>query len=70
MHYTVDRVPPGSQWRHSTGFVDLEMCRTHLYAHAPGTLALACGPPPMLKRACQPSLTQMGFESGVSLIAL
>lgn len=70
MHYTVDRVPPGSQWPHSTGFVDLEMCRKHLYAEEPGTLALACGPPPMLKSACEPILAQMGFERGASLIVL
>lgn len=52
--YTVDRPPDG--WAFSTGFINEEMCREHLPLPAEDTFTFICGPPPMIKFACMPSL--------------
>uniref|UniRef100_A0A915PTK4 Cytochrome-b5 reductase n=1 Tax=Setaria digitata TaxID=48799 RepID=A0A915PTK4_9BILA len=59
--YTVDRAKSG--WKYSTGFVDAEMIQKHLPApdSATGTVILMCGPPPMIKYACIPSLDKLGY---------
>jgi cytochrome-b5 reductase len=57
--YTLDR-PPGA-WKYSTGFVSIEMIESHLPAPGKDTLILMCGPPPMLKFACIPSLEKLGY---------
>lgn len=64
LQYTVDRPP--EVWPHCQGFINEEMCRNNLFEHAPGTITLLCGPPPMLQYACHPNLDKMGFEKGVS----
>jgi len=56
--YTVDRVPDGEEWSFSKGFIDETMCREHLYSAGDDTVNLLCGPPPMLKFACQPNLAK------------
>eukprot|EP01062_Namystynia_karyoxenos_P033319 TRINITY_DN2451_c1_g1_i1.p2 TRINITY_DN2451_c1_g1~~TRINITY_DN2451_c1_g1_i1.p2 ORF type:complete len:439 (+),score=167.94 TRINITY_DN2451_c1_g1_i1:73-1389(+) len=59
--YTVDKVPEGSgKWNYSTGFIDEEMCRTRLFPPGNDTITLLCGPPPMIKYACQPNLEKCG----------
>ncbi|KAK9825864.1 hypothetical protein WJX81_005959 [Elliptochloris bilobata] len=62
VHYTVDRVPEGVDWAYSTGFVSEAMVREHLFPHAPGALAVMCGPPPMIKFACLPNLAKAGYS--------
>lgn len=66
IHYTIDRATPG--WQYSTGFVNLEMCQDNLFEFQPGTISLLCGPPPMLKFACQPNLEKMGFAKDTTMI--
>ena len=60
LHYTVDR-PPSSGWKYSTGFVNTDMCRKHLPSPGIDTMIFCCGPPPMIKFACEPSLKELGF---------
>ncbi|VDK81599.1 unnamed protein product [Litomosoides sigmodontis] len=66
--YTVDQAKPG--WTYSTGFVDAEMIQKHL--PGPGndshTVILMCGPPPMIKFACTPSLDKLGYPESDRLI--
>ncbi len=59
--YTLDR-PPASGWKYSTGFINEEMIREHLFPAAGNdTLALMCGPPPMINFACVPNLEKVGY---------
>ena len=62
LHFTLDRAP-ASGWKYSEGFVTKEMIEKHgLFDKSPaGTQVFMCGPPPMIKFACQPNLEQLGF---------
>mmetsp|Transcript_5457 Transcript_5457/g.9618 ORF Transcript_5457/g.9618 Transcript_5457/m.9618 type:complete len:314 (-) Transcript_5457:132-1073(-) len=62
LHYTVDRAPSDGSWKYSTGFISAEMIREHLPAASPDTQIFMCGPPLMLKFACIPALTELGFK--------
>lgn len=57
----VDRVPEGMEWAYSTGFVSEDMVREHLFPAGASTIALMCGPPPMIKFACMPNLEKLGY---------
>ena len=56
--YTLDR-PPAS-WKYSTGFITDTMIAEHLPPPGDDTLVLMCGPPPMVKFACQANLDKLG----------
>eukprot|EP01041_Mallomonas_annulata_P014922 gene14922-31682_t len=58
--YTLDR--PSDNWAYSSGFINADMCRVHLPPSGPQTLLLVCGPPPMIKFACEPAFRELGFE--------
>lgn len=45
--YTLDRSDEG--WKYSTGFVNKDMIKEHLYEPDGQTHVLMCGPPPMIK---------------------
>lgn len=57
--YTLDR--PGEGWAYSSGFINSDMIRSHLPAPGPDTQILMCGPPPMIKFACIPSLEKLEY---------
>jgi cytochrome-b5 reductase len=57
--YTLDRPPKG--WKYSTGFVTDEMIAEHLPGPQESSLVLMCGPPPMVKFACQQNLDKLGY---------
>jgi len=61
LHYTLDRPPEG--WKYSSGFINKEMIEKHcLFQNSSkNTQVFMCGPPPMIKFACQPNLEQLGF---------
>ena len=61
LHYTLDR-PPRTGWHYSTGFINTEMCRHHLPSPDDDTMIFCCGPPPMIKFACEPSFKELGFK--------
>lgn len=59
--YTVDTAP--ALWKFSQGFINADMVREHLLPPSPETIVLMCGPPPMIKFACQPSLDSVGHAA-------
>lgn len=63
--YTVDRAPPG--WKYSEGFITAEMIAAHLPAPSTDTLILMCGPPPMVKFACQQNLDKLGYAKDTQI---
>ena len=59
--YTLDRPPEG--WEYSSGFISAEMIAKHLPPPGEDTLVLMCGPPPMVKFACQKNLDALGYPA-------
>lgn len=62
LHYTLDR--PEKGWTGSEGFINKDMISKFgiFKGTAPSaTQVLMCGPPPMIKYACQPNLFELGF---------
>jgi len=59
VHYTLDRPP--KDWKYSSGFITDEMIAKHLPPPSPTTLVLMCGPPPMVRFACQQNLDKLGY---------
>lgn len=57
--YTVDRPP--AKWKYSTGFITDIMIKERLPPPGPDTMVLMCGPPPMVKYACQQNLDKLGY---------
>ncbi|MCP9262540.1 NADH-cytochrome b5 reductase 3 [Dirofilaria immitis] len=66
--YTVDQAKPG--WIYSTGFVDAEMIQKHLPGPGNDTVILMCGPPPMIKFACTPSLDKLVLSADLTIIGI
>ncbi len=60
LHYTLDRPP--TDWKFSQGFINTEMCRNHLPPAGDDSMIYLCGPPPMIKFACEPALKELGFN--------
>lgn len=58
--YTLDRPP--SNWNYDTGFINAEMCRSHLPPPGKHTHILCCGPTPMIKFACEPAFEELGYD--------
>ena len=58
--YTLDRADKG--WRYSTGYINEDMIRDHLEPPSDDNMVLLCGPPPMVKFACVPSLDKLGYS--------
>jgi len=58
--YTLDHAPPS--WRYSTGFINKEMISTHLPGPDEACAILMCGPPPMVKYACEANLEELGYS--------
>lgn len=57
--YTVDR--PKEDWKYSSGFINEEMIKEHLFAPSQDSIVLMCGPPPMVNFACIPNLEKIGY---------
>lgn len=58
--YTVDRAQDG--WQFSTGFVNEDMIKAHLFEPSENTLTVMCGPGPMVNYACIPALEAIGHK--------
>ncbi|XP_030025415.2 NADH-cytochrome b5 reductase 2 isoform X1 [Manduca sexta] len=58
--YTVDR--PTEGWKFSSGFINDEMIRDHLFPPADDVIVLMCGPPPMINFACTPALDKLNYK--------
>ncbi|KAI3464456.1 hypothetical protein Pfo_021119 [Paulownia fortunei] len=55
-------------WKYSVGFITESVLREHIPESSEYTLALACGPPPMLQFAVNPNLEKMGYDIKDSLL--
>ncbi|KAJ3705930.1 hypothetical protein LUZ61_009635 [Rhynchospora tenuis] len=62
--YVIDQVKrPEDGWQFSVGFITESILREHLpMGGDEETLALACGPPPMIQFAVQPNLEKMKYD--------
>lgn len=58
--YTLDRAD--KEWQYSVGFVNSDMISQYLPPAADDTLILICGPPAMIKLACNPNLDKLGYK--------
>nr|CAD1826207.1 unnamed protein product [Ananas comosus var. bracteatus] len=67
--YVVDRLSrPDKEWRYSVGFVTEAILQEHVPAGgADDTLALACGPQPMIQFAVLPNLEKMKYDKSDSI---
>ena len=59
--YTFDRPP--EQWSYSRGFITAEMIAERLPPPSARPIILMCGPPPMIKFACQANLEKLGYDA-------
>ncbi|KAL2339838.1 hypothetical protein Fmac_007778 [Flemingia macrophylla] len=50
------------EWEYSVGFITESILREHVPHASPDTLALTCGPPPMIQFAVQPNLEKLGYD--------
>lgn len=56
-------------WKYSLGYITESILREHVPLGSSGsTLALACGPPPMIQFAVNPNLEKMGYDIKDSLL--
>lgn len=55
-------------WEYSVGFITESIMREHIPEASNHTLALACGPPPMIQFAVQPNLEKMNYDIKNSLL--
>ncbi|GMI82891.1 NITRATE REDUCTASE 2, CHLORATE RESISTANT 3, ARABIDOPSIS NITRATE REDUCTASE 2, NITRATE REDUCTASE [Hibiscus trionum] len=55
-------------WGYSLGFITETILRDHIPKGSKDTLALACGPPPMIQFAVQPNLEKMNYDVKESLL--
>ncbi|XP_048331677.2 nitrate reductase [NADH] [Ziziphus jujuba] len=55
-------------WQYSVGFITESILREHIPEGSDDTLALACGPPPMIQFAVQPNLEKMKYDVKDSLL--
>uniref|UniRef100_A0A2N9HH94 Nitrate reductase n=1 Tax=Fagus sylvatica TaxID=28930 RepID=A0A2N9HH94_FAGSY len=55
-------------WQYSVGHITEAILRDHIPEGSDNTLALACGPPPMIQFAVQPNLEKMNYDINNSLL--
>ena len=60
-YFTLDR--PADDWTQGKGFITEAMIKENLPPSTDDTIVLMCGPPPMLKYACEPNLTALGYSA-------
>ncbi|KIH65253.1 oxidoreductase NAD-binding domain protein [Ancylostoma duodenale] len=58
--YTVDRPP--TNWNFSSGFINDQMIKEHLWAPSDDSAVFLCGPPPMINFACIPNLDKLAYD--------
>lgn len=58
--YTLDS--SGENWPYSTGHINADMIKDHMFPPSSDTLVLMCGPPPMINFACNPNLDKLGYD--------
>lgn len=64
--YVVEKANEG--WEYSSGFITESILREHIPDGSSDTLALCCGPPPMIQYAVLPNLEKMNYDVKNSLL--
>ncbi|CAK9825142.1 NADH-cytochrome b5 reductase 2 [Anthophora retusa] len=59
--YTLDT--SSDNWSYSTGHINADMIKDHMFPPSPDTIVLMCGPPPMINFACNPNLDKLGYDA-------
>ncbi|XP_043800762.1 NADH-cytochrome b5 reductase 2 isoform X1 [Apis laboriosa] len=59
--YTLDT--SSENWQYSTGHINADMIKDHMFPPSSDTMVLMCGPPPMINFACNPNLDKLGYDS-------
>lgn len=59
--YTLDS--SAEDWKYSTGHVNADIIKEHMFPPDDETIVLMCGPPPMINFACTPNLDTLGYAS-------
>jgi nitrate reductase (NAD(P)H) len=49
-------------WEYSVGFINESILKQHVPPASQDTLALVCGPPPMIQFAVKPNLEKLGYD--------
>mmetsp|Transcript_4347 Transcript_4347/g.7613 ORF Transcript_4347/g.7613 Transcript_4347/m.7613 type:complete len:488 (+) Transcript_4347:1-1464(+) len=62
VHYTISQPPDDEPWNGSIGYITEEMARQYMPKAGERSFVGLCGPPPMLKFACIPSLEKLGYS--------
>mmetsp|Transcript_16545 Transcript_16545/g.21890 ORF Transcript_16545/g.21890 Transcript_16545/m.21890 type:complete len:969 (-) Transcript_16545:142-3048(-) len=52
-------------WKGGVGFITEDMVKQNFPSPSKDTLVLMCGPPPMLKFACDPALDSLGYDKSL-----
>lgn len=60
--YTIDKALEPEKWKYSIGFINSTMIREHLPPPSDDTVIFVCGPPPMIKFACEPAFAEIGYD--------
>jgi len=61
--YTISKPPENSEWKYSTGRINLNMMKEHLYPpEGQRNVALVCGPPAMVTHGVLPFLEKWGYQ--------
>ncbi|PWA71255.1 nitrate reductase [Artemisia annua] len=55
-------------WKYSEGHINEDIMREHIPEFSEDTLALACGPPPMIQFVINPNLEKMSYDIKSSLL--
>ncbi|XP_022141374.1 nitrate reductase [NADH]-like isoform X2 [Momordica charantia] len=58
----------GEGWPYSVGYITEGILREHIPAASPDTLALVCGPPPMIELTVKPILKNLEYDTESSLL--
>ncbi|KAJ0987171.1 hypothetical protein J5N97_005527 [Dioscorea zingiberensis] len=66
--YVVSEVKGEKDWKYSVGFVTESILREHIPSGGDDTLALTCGPPPMIQFAVLPNLEKLKYDTKESLL--
>ncbi|KAI5079840.1 hypothetical protein GOP47_0005319 [Adiantum capillus-veneris] len=55
--------PPHTSWKYGTGRVNEQTIKAHFPPPSEELTVFLCGPSPMLKQACYPSLSKLGYSA-------
>ena len=60
--------PEREGWEYSVGYITESILREHIPEGSDDSLALVCGPPPMIQFAVQPNLEKMNYDIKNSML--